>query len=635
MAGERILVVDDSDEVRSILRSMVLEPAGYHVIEAGDGVSGLRAAREERPALIILDQQMPGRSGLDVLQTLQQEGLYIPTILMTGHGSEELAVRALRLGVRDYVIKPFELDEMVRAVQRGMAEDRPRSIEELGKANRRLEEQVREFATLSAIGRSVTSSLDLQTVLTRVVEASVFVTRAEEGFLLLTEPGGGDLVLRAAKNVDEKHARALRVPVRDSLAGRVVESGEPLLVTQGQPKVVTGYLVHALVYAPLRAAGRGVIGVLGVTNRREDRPFAERDVHLLSALADYAAVAVENARLYQEAEMERHKMRAVLRETEEGVVILNPRLEILLCNPAAGAALGLGLDVTGRSALETIHQPSLRDLLTTSSRTGRPLRGEVGTRDGRTYSAQVTPVEEVGFVLMMQDITHLKELDRVKSEFVSTVSHDLRTPLTTVRGYVDLLAKVGPLNEQQQEFVARVQKSITHITDLIGDLLDLGRIEAGYDLEMEPLHLEGIIDGAVEEFRLVAEEKGQTLRWKRRVLPLVRGNPRRLRQVIENLLSNGIKYTQEGGWVAVEATEEKGYVVVRVTDNGMGIPPSAQPYIFDRFYRVEREETETIEGTGLGLAIVKSVIEKHNGRIWVDSQPGQGSAFTFVLPVME
>lgn len=244
-------------------------------------------------------------------------------------------------------------------------------------------------------------------------------------------------------------------------------------------------------------------------------------------------------------------------------------------------------------------------------------------------------MEGVGYVLMMQDITHLKELDRIKSEFVSTVSHDLRTPLTTIRGYVDLLERVGPLNEQQRIFLERVRKGTSHITELIGDLLDLGRIEAGYDLEMEPLHLERIIDAVVEEFRPLTREKRQELRWKRRPLPLVRGNPRRLRQVMENLLSNAIKYTQEGGWVAVEAVEEKGHLVVQVADNGIGIPPADQPHVFERFYRVQREETEEIEGTGLGLAIVKSVVEKHGGRIWVESQPGAGSTFTFVLHTME
>ncbi len=153
---------------------------------------------------------------------------------------------------------------------------------------------------------------------------------------------------------------------------------------------------------------------------------------------------------------------------------------------------------------------------------------------------------------------------------------------------------------------------------------------------MSPCDLREVIEKAIREFQPLAEEKKQDLRWQPPdALPLVLGNPRRLRQVVDNLIDNAIKYTHEGGWIAVEATEEDGHVVVRVADNGIGIPLAQQPYIFDRFYRVESDETADIRGTGLGLAIVKSVIEKHNGRVWVESRPGVGSVFTFVLPAFE
>ena len=638
--SERVLVVDDSVEVQEALRDLVLEPAGYRVLTARDGEEGLRLAKEEQPDLIILDEQMPGIDGLQFLRALREQGLSIPVIFMTAHGSEGLAVQAFRLGVRDYIIKPFEPEEMARAVEQALREvrllrERDSLIQQLEEANRQLQQQLQELNTIYSIGRSVASRLDLETVLTRVVEAAVFLTQAEEGFLLLRESETDELILRAAKNVDEKKARGLRIRVQDTLAGQVVESGEPLLVVNGQSKVATGYLVNSLVYAPLKTPERGVIGILGVTNRESNRAFTTHDVQLLSALADYAAVAVENARLYEETETARRKLEAVLRETEEAIIILDPDFRILLCNPAAGAALGLPPDSAGQPATKLISYLPLRELFQAARKAKRTLHAEVSVPTGRTYSAQLTPVEGVGYALMMQDITHLKELDRIKSEFVFTVSHDLRTPLTTIRGYVDLLEKVGPLNEQQRAFVERVRESIHHITELISDLLDLGRIEAGYDLEMEPLHLEGIIDAVVEEFRPLAEEKKQELRWERRPLPLIRGNPRRLRQVMENLLSNAIKYTQEGGWIAVEATEDDGHIVVRVADNGIGIPLADQPYIFERFYRVQAPETEEIEGTGLGLAIVKSVIDRHGGRIWVESRPGVGSVFTFVLPTME
>lgn len=637
MAGERILVIDDSPSIRSALRDLVLEPGGYVALTADNGTEGLQLILDERPDLVILDERMPGMTGIEVLEALQEKGIEVPIIFMTSFGSEDLAVQAFRLGARDYLIKPFQPEQMRDAIERVLSEKRLRAerdmlVAQLQRANRQLQRQLQELNTLYSIGRSVTSQLDLQTVLTRVVEAAVFVARAEEGFLLLVEGESGDLVLRAAKNLDESTARELRMKVEDSLAGQVVRTGQPILVGEGQAKVVTGYLVNALLYVPIRSPEHDVIGMLGVTNRESPRSFTEHDVQLLSTLADYAAVALENARLYEEAETERRKLEAVLRETAEAVIVLDTQQRVLLCNPAARQALALPSDVIGRPAAEAIPNASLQELFRAAPRLHQTLRAEVSVGDGRTYSAQLSPVEGVGFVLMMQDITHLKELDRIKSEFVSTVSHDLRTPLTTILGYVSLLDRVGPLNEQQQEFVQKVKSSIEDITALISDLLDLGRIEAGYGLEMEPVQLDEIIEEAVEAFRPVAEEKRQDLRWERRQLPVINGNPRRLRQVLDNLLSNAVKYTPEGGWVAVEAFEDNRHVVVRVSDNGIGIPLEDQPYIFERFYRVQTDATQDIRGTGLGLSIVKSVVEKHGGRVWVESRPGVGTTFTFVLP---
>lgn len=640
MAGERVLIVDDSQEVRQVIRYLILEPRGYRVLEAADGIDGLRMALAERPDLLIVDEQMPGMNGLEMIRALQEQGVQVPTILMTAFGSEELVVRAFRMGVRDYVIKPFEPEEMAQAVERALTEvrlrmERDRLLTQLEEANRRLQQQVQELNTLYSIGRSVTSQLDLEIVLTRVVEAAVFLTRAEEGLLLLLDPESGDLVLRAAKNVDERRAQEMRVRVQDPLAGQVLRSGEPLLITEGQTKVSTGYLVHSLIYAPLRTPERGTFGLLGVMHRKQARSFTTHDVRLLCALADYASIALENARLYEEAETERRKLKAVLRETAEAVIILDPQMRILLCNPAASAALRVSTDVVGQSIYQVISNRTLLDLFANVTHKRRPLQAEALLPGGRTFNAYLTPVEGVGYVLMMQDITHLKELDRVKSEFLATVSHDLRTPLTAIRGYVDLLEKVGPLNEQQREFVERVRRSIAHIAALIGDLLELGRIEADYDLEMEPLHLESIIDAVVESFRPLVEEKKLSLHWELKPLPLIRGNPRQMRQALENLLSNAVKYNREGGWISVTADSQDGYIIVRVADSGIGISPEDLPHIFERFYRGQTAEVEEREGTGLGLAIVKSVIEKHGGRIWVESQLGKGSVFTFLLPTLE
>ncbi len=322
MAGERVLIVDDSHQIHDVLRDLVLEPHGYEVLSAYDGRAGLEMALGELPDLIILDERMPEMTGVEVLQALRERGVDIPVIFTTIHGSEDLVVQVFRLGVRDYIIKPFEPAEMERAVDRVLAEarlraERDRLLQQLREANRRLERQVQELHTLYSIGRSVTSLLDLDAVLKRVVEAAVFVTRAEEGLLMLVDEKERELYLRAAKNVDEEMARGLRIRVDDSLAGKVVQTGQAVLVSKEEAKVATGYLVKALVYVPVRSAERGIIGVLGVTNRRSRRSFTKHEVRLLSALAAYAAVALENARLYRQVRQQADELAAALARSQE------------------------------------------------------------------------------------------------------------------------------------------------------------------------------------------------------------------------------------------------------------------------------------------------------------------------------
>jgi len=635
VAQKHVLVIENSPKTQQLLAELVLEPSGYQPIAALDGEEGLRLALEEHPDLIILDMQLPKMSGLEVLEALQQRDVDIPVIFATVHESPEVVMQAFRLGARDYVIKPFGPQEMQEAIRRAFTTTK--AHEDRGQLTQQLQRQLQELNAVYAIGRSVTSLLDLNRVLNRVVEASVYMADAEEGMLLLLDSESGELYLRAAKGVDEKVARSLRVRVDDSAAGRAFRTDRPVLLTGEQAKVTTGYLVKALLYLPLRVPERGVIGVLGVVNREMERSFSERDIFLLSALADYAAIAIENARLFEAVEVERAKLEAVLREAQEAIVLVDEGDNILLCNTAAHAALDLTeADLLRRPISEAIPHPSLREMLAQARDTGNATHSEIPLKDGRTFNAQLTPIEGVGRVLMMQDITHLKELDRIKSEFVATVSHDLRTPLTTIQGYIELLPQVGPLNAQQQEFIQRTHESMETITELINDLLDIGRIEAGFNLGMEPCDLGQVLEQAVRDFRPRAEHKGQELRWRPpEALPLVQGNPRRLRQVMDNLLGNAVKYTQEGGWIAVSAVEDERHIVVHVADNGLGIHQAQQPYIFDKFYRVKSDETADIKGTGLGLAIVKAVIEKHKGRVWVESRPGVGSVFSFVLPTLK
>jgi signal transduction histidine kinase len=259
--------------------------------------------------------------------------------------------------------------------------------------------------------------------------------------------------------------------------------------------------------------------------------------------------------------------------------------------------------------------------------------------DGRTLygSASVIVSGEgrtIGRVAVLRDITYLKELDEIKSEFVATVSHDLRAPLTFMRGYATMIPMVGDVSSKQKGYVDKIMIGIEQMTELIDDLLDLNRIEAGVGIVSAPCRLDDIITSQVDTMQPQATSKGLTLRLNHTEdVTRVVGDALLLQRVIANLVDNAIKYTPSGGEVTVSWATRGNLVLISVADTGIGIAKADQVHLFKKFSRIRRPETIDIKGSGMGLAIVKSIIDWHNGRVWVESELGQGSTFYVSLPV--
>lgn len=337
----------------------------------------------------------------------------------------------------------------------------------------------------------------------------------------------------------------------------------------------------------------------------------------------------------QISEAERARLETVFNNIHDSVMILNPENVIILVNPAMCRAFGITAQTAiGKSVFDVITHPDLLNLIIRADSIDPFQYYEVSFPDGRVGNAQFAAVHNVGYALTMQDITYLKEVDRIRTEFVHTVSHDLRSPLTSVIGYAELVGRAGPLNEDQHEFVKRIQDSIQHITSLINDLLDLGSIEAGMDTRREFVQLEGILRYTIE--MLQGQIKSKNIKVHMDVapaLPALRANPIRLRQVLDNVVGNAIKYSYVNAEIHISIHFEENQIIFQVTDQGPGIPASDQSHIFDKFYRGTNIDSD-VEGSGLGLAIVKNIVESHQGRIWVESTVGKGSSFFIVLPVV-
>ena len=321
MSTEIILVVDDNRQIANFLAGKILPSLGFETVTAYDAKTALSIIRRQEVALMLLDFQLGDSTGLDLLKQIVDEGFSIPTILVTAHGSEQVVVEAFRLGVQDYLAKPVDADSLEIAITRTLSMSRLKK--EKDRLTEQLNDQVAWLTVLSKIGQSVTSTLEVDEVLSRIVEAGVYLTRAEEGFLSLLDDQSGQLYLRAVKNIDQEKSKLLHLPVVDSLVGSVVRNGKPLRMGQtpdgSQLKVVTGFLVNSFLHVPILSKGKS-LGVLSVDNRRNRQTFSDSDETMLTSLADYASVAIENANLYHQAQQEineRKRVEQALRKSEE------------------------------------------------------------------------------------------------------------------------------------------------------------------------------------------------------------------------------------------------------------------------------------------------------------------------------
>ena len=617
------------------LLERALRAGGFAVAVAKEPAALEKILFETIPTLLVVTETLGGKKGMDLAGNVLERFPTMPVIFFANSENPALVKQALKMGLSDYLHPPLKIDDIVNSIKRSQKRaslmgDWVRR--EVRRTTASLEQRVDEMGTLVKLGRSITSTLDLDSVLTSVVTSAVELTDAEEGHLLLVDEATNELYMRAGRNFEESFARTFRLPVKDSIAGQVIHTGQPISFSEDSPnKIKTAYLVYSLIYVPLRANDR-VIGVLGVDNRQTKRPFSQHHELLMTVLAEYAAIAIQNAQLYHESENERSKLDTTINNIQDGVILLDKENKIILLNPAAQKVFGLGLgDLTGKPVLEAITHPDFVTLLNSIS--DNPLKfHEIVFEDGRVFSSQYTPILDIGVVITLEDISHLKMLDRLKSDFIHTISHDLRSPLTAIMGYIELLDRVGPLNDQQKQFVKHVQNSAQNITMLVNDLLDLGRIEAGFDTRKDDVSLEQILQFTVDNLgRQIIDKKLDFTVNVDPDIPILRGNPIRLRQMVDNLLVNAVKYTPENGRVSVSLRREDSQVVFEVSDTGVGIPATDQLHIFEKFYRASNAPKGT-PGTGLGLAIVRSIVENHQGRIWVESNVGQGTKFVVVLP---
>jgi PAS domain S-box-containing protein len=373
---------------------------------------------------------------------------------------------------------------------------------------------------------------------------------------------------------------------------------------------------------------------------KEQHVFSEADISFITTLASQAALAVANIRLFLAVEASRRQLETILNSTPDPVLVTDASNRLILANPAASQLFGVNIRRGERQDLQrTIQIKSLYELLQASSDNGRT--SEISMPDGKTYlataSAMIANDRTVGRVCIMRDISQLKEIDTLKSEFVSTVSHDLRSPLTLMRGYATMLEMAGDLNDQQKNYAKMIVQGVDNMAKLVNNLLDLGRIEFGVGLQLESIPVLDIVERVTGSLRLIAKEKDVSLSVEipKDIPHAVEVDQALLHQAVYNLVENAVKYTPNGGEVAVRLQPASDSLTFAIQDSGLGISEEDLKRLFEKFYRGTNRKALSKRGTGLGLAIVKSIAERHGGKVWVESELDAGSTFFLQIPLTQ
>lgn len=618
-----ILIADDQPDNITLL-ARYLSNEGYKHIQAKDGVETMALVRSDMPDLVLLDINMPRKDGFAVLEEIRADPAiqHIPVIILTAARLDPSEVQSgLNMGADDYVTKPFDRRELLARIRTKL---RVKQAEDV------IRRRNRELNLLPEIGKELSARLNIDELTTVLLKRTVETLGAMFGHILIMDPTGTyEKTFHLESSPSEfKLPQGLLEIVKESRQGFIVDDTQNDPLWQNEKEALTGSAVIVPMF------GRHtLLGILVLTNE-QTKYFTLDHLLLLQAITSQASIALENAQLYNIVSREQQQLAAVLQNAADAILVFDAENRLSLANPAAQQLFTDYETNIGQTLEAGAGYDSFLALLNQTRDTNASFAGEVVWPDRRVFSASATPLQQGGCVIILHDVTHFKELERVKDEFIAIASHDLRNPLTSIKGFNQLIKQAGPLNDNQSEFVERIQSSTETMSELVENLLDLAKMDLGEEPALEVLDATHLLQEIMDEYKPQAEAKGLSLTLgKTEPSSHVRGEALKIRQALRNLIGNAVKYTPEGGAISTSSENRSGKVYIQVRDNGYGIPASDLPHIFDRFYRVRNNGHDEIKGNGLGLAIVKMIAEEHGGSITAESKQGEGACFSLALPL--
>jgi len=492
-------------------------------------------------------------------------------------------------------------------------------------------------ADLTNVARAYDSVLHEIKRLVSFDEAEVALVEPETQQVRISSPG---------MTLPDEDSGASRYDLRGSLVEWMMTYGETRVVKDThaereytESRAASARRMRSLIAMPMRHRGE----LLGAFILKSHTPYfyADSDRDRLAPIVDQMASTLVNYRLFEQVERGRRLLQAVLDSTGDAVIAADMSGRVTLMNPAAMRLFGFAdAPAAGLPVWDAVHTPAVAEAFrqALAGKFSAPLGFEVPLPFDRVLFVDLAPIHDarahaLGWMAVLRDITHHKQMEALRSEIIATAAHDMKSPLHLVAGALGVLAEDAPLmTGEQREAIEIAQSGLRRMRRLIEDILDLKKIEDGFGINRRDCDLAEVLRSVVGEAEPQAAARSQELAFEVvGPLPVIQADPDRLHQVFSNLTSNAIKYTQPGGTIKVRALASGDIVRVAVIDNGPGISVEDQARIFEKFYRTR--SSSKIDGTGLGLAIVKSIVEQHGGQVIVQSAPGQGSEFVVSLPV--
>lgn len=510
--------------------------------------------------------------------------------------------------------------------------------------------RVRQRDYLLEIARAITQELDLDAVLARILRHAAELLAGQAGLVALRGSEGG-------WNVAAFHGISTNlISYLDPLLAEVPDYEEAARFEISQVNLLLQRLAQEVTLGLLTGVGlplivqKRVLGIIFIF-RNYRGLFSREDTLLLQSFADQAAIAVHNAQLYDQTSSQAQRLDAILNSVADGILILHPGKTIARCNPAFARLVGLPATkiVSGKHSevvrwKQISHGPTLEQ----AEVGGWPLtptatlyvEGDLLRPDGSLIAVGITYaplLNQEGHLLniiaSVRDVSRFRQAEEMQSTFISVISHELKTPVALIKGYVGTLRRPDVRWDSKvvQDSLAVIEEEADHLDELIENLLDASRLEAGgLALNSADLSLPRLAERTAERFR-TQTDKHQIVIDFPADFPVILADEQRVSQVLLNLLSNAVKYSPKGGEIRVMGQVRPEHVVVCVQDQGPGIPPGDVPHIFDRFYRAG-ETARTVKGAGLGLYLTRAILEAHGGSIWLDSQYKEGARICFSLP---